>query len=476
MTDFITLDEQQERDAQGIAVEPTLAALDASTPGAGKTVVAIRVAQLRGAQQVLVIAPLGTRADWKIAAQQMGWDVPFYWVSNKKGGAEALIHLQFGEPGLFFIGPEYATSLAWDDTGHTTDTGKKIKKRNKFWDSVHPDMLIVDEVHKGTVNARSLRHKFYASLHYGFVLALSGTPAGQNWDGIYPVTKFLWPDAVPKNTTEFKRKYCKTEFDPFAWDKMKVVAERVPGEYFADLPCVVRRMWEYEGVIDESTVWVELGAAQRKAYNELEKRMVTEIEGDPFVIEFPASKRIRLRQATLGMFSVDENDSVYFADDSKSTKLDALKKVLADDFHGEPTLILTDSKRFAKVTVNRIQSWGFTAEEFSGDVSQGERDAVRARFRGGMTAYVVMVIKAGGTGLNGLQESTRNLVILSQDDARIENEQAMARVVRRGQGDLVRIRYILAEDTYDAGVMSKHLEDAIAMNRSYRVDNVSVSR
>jgi hypothetical protein len=462
-------DEEQARDIRRIVAETSGAALDASTPGAGKTLVAIAAAMGRGAQQVLVIAPLGTRLGWKTTAERLGWDMPFYWLRNHKDGHAALGMLKFGEPGIYFIGPQYATSLSWDDTGKTTRAGKKIKKRNHFWDSVCPDMMIIDEVHQGTTNTRTERHKFYATLHRDFLLMLSGTPAGQRWDGIYGVTKVAWPDFVPVNVQAFKRRYCETEFDAFAWDHMKVLGEKNPGEYFASLPCVVRRVWKYDGVIDEDTVWVELSAAQRKAYRELEKTFATMIESDPFVIDFPQTLRIRLRQATLGMFSVDETGSLYYALDCKSTKLDALKRILHDDFEDEPALIVTDSKRFAKVTVARLKSQGHPTEEYSGDIKATERDEIKARFVAGETKYVVMVIKAGGTGIDEFQHAAHNMAWLSQDDSRVENEQALARIIRRGQGDLVRIRYILAEHTYDAGIMDSHIKNALAMNRSMKV-------
>ena len=138
----------------------------------------------------------------------------------------------------------------------------------------------------------------------------------------------------------------------------------------------------------------------------------------------------------------------------------------------EPVLIFTDSKRFAYVMTNRINRWGMgRAEIYSGDQSDKERLAIRERFQNGTTKYAVVIIKAGGTGLDGFQHATRNMCFVSVDDSRIKNEQAWARVVRRGQGDLVRIRHIIAVDTYDSGILSKHTEAALAMNRSMRLDN-----
>lgn len=504
MLEPLVLDAEQRRDVDRIARETSGGSLDASTPGAGKTVVALAAAMKRGARFIIVAAPLGTRLGWQNTAHQLGIELPFHWVNNKatKASQDSMNRMQFGEPGIYFIGPEYATTLAWDQVRDKNgeplrnDRGQLIKKRNHFWDHMRPDMLIIDEVHEGTSNARSQRYKVYSAMKHRHIHALSGTPHGNKFEGIYPVTKVIWPNHTPMTRGEFLQKYVTMEYDPwpvfsgvgeFTQFKRKWCregtcedethlhgtpgGEKVEGAYFASLPCVVRRIWEYDGVVDEENIYVELSAPQRKAYDELEEHMATMIEGDPFVIDFPPTLRIRLRQATLGMFRVEDDGSVGFAPDCKSTKIDALRKALRDDFRGEPTLIFTDSKRFAYIIKARLHSTEHgVAELYSGDQSDKERLAIRDRFTRGMTKYLVVVIKAGGTGLDGFQHATRNMCFVSVDDSRIKNEQAWARVVRRGQGDLVRIRHIIAVDTYDSGILSKHTEAALAMNRSMRLD------
>jgi hypothetical protein len=494
-------DAEQQRDIERIASEPTGAALDCSTPGSGKTLVALSVAALRGAQQVLVIAPLGTRLGWQVTAQRIGLDLPFRWVTStdtrKNKGVENRTMLEFGEPGLYFIGPEYATQLAWnimrdaEGTPLRNEKGKIMKRRNEFWANIHPDMLIVDEVHEGTANARSLRHKVYAQLRAGFRHWLSGTPHGNEFSGIYPVTKVIWPDHVPATVGAFQNQYVAMEYDPWsrwngtgeylAFKRMYCPEgrckednhlhgvpghEKEPGAYFASLPCVVRREWEYDGVIDEQTVYVELSAAQRKLYIDLEERMATMLEEGLFTVDYRSTIRVRLRQATLGVFKTSDEGKVTFDLECKSTKLDALHKVMRDDFEGESALVFTDSKEFAYVMAHRTPG----AEVFTGDQSQAKRDEIRARFASGATKYLIMVVKAGSTGLDQLQHATRNLVWVSRDDSRIKNEQGTARIVRRGQGELVRIRHLLAPETYDIGMLSDHMERAILMRETMRLD------
>jgi superfamily II DNA or RNA helicase len=490
----LVLDAEQERDAQRIASEPTRAALDASTMSAGKTVVALRVAALLEAKVIVVCGPLQTRGGWQGTAVN-GWvtpdgtyedlsDLPFHWIRNHKQGKHAIGLLMFNTPGIYFVGHQYAVELSWDVAGYKTlrepsgepkrdpKTGeirkKVVKKRNTFWDKINPDLLIVDEIHKGSINQSALTWKTLDHMQAGFTLGLSGTAMGNRFDGIYPVTKLLWPDHVDRDLKAFKVRWCIYKYDPHGWDHMKVTGEKDEGAYFRWLPCVVRRIWEYEGVVDSDEVHVSLSAEQRKAYNDLERSMVTWLEDHPFVIDFPQTLRIRLRQATLAMFYVDDDDVVNFREDAKSAKLDALFKILEKDFEGETAIILTDSNKFARITVARINKiYGDgAAEMWSGSQSQTVREETKARFIGNTTRYVVMVIKAGGTGTDGLQFATRNIVVMSQDDSRIENEQAIARTSRRGQGALVRLRYVIADDTDDEGILHGQLDATVRMRKS----------
>jgi hypothetical protein len=489
----LVLDAEQERDAQRMAAEPTRAALDASTMSAGKTVVALRTAKLLESKVIVIVGPLQTRGGWAATAKN-GWvtpdgveenfaDLPFHWIRNHKDGKTAIAKLMFREPGIYFIGHQYAVQLSWDVVGRKTlrdnngvarrdkITGeirtKVVKQRNKFWDRVVPDMLIVDEIHKGAINQVALTWKTLENMEAGFTLGLSGTPMGNRFDGIYPVTRLLWPDYVDSTLQAFKRRWAEHEYDPHSWDHMKVLGEKEEGAYFRWLPCVVRRIWEYDGTIDAQEVCVSLSAPQRKAYDELERSMVTWLEDNPFVIEFPQTLRIRLRQATLAMFYVDDDGVVNFREDAKSSKIDALWGVLEKDFEGEPAIIGTDSRKFADILVARInEKYGNVAEVWSGAQSQKVREETKARFMAHETKYVVMVVKAGGTGTDGLQFAARNIAVVSVDDSRIENEQFIARTVRRGQGDLVRIRYIMAEDTYDYGILHGQLDAEMRMRAS----------
>ena len=451
---------EQQSAIQRMLTEPTRAALNASTMGSGKTVKAVEVVRRLESETVLLIAPLNTRLGWKVTFERQGVDLDFRWIRNSKDGKEALEDWLWQLPGVYFVGVEYFVRLGWEG-----------KARTDVW-ARQPDIVLFDEVHRSQ-NRKSKTHKTLKQVKAGYKLAMSGTPTGNSFQGAWAVTKWLWPDVVPNSFWAWADKWCEMAYDRFSPSGRKIVGERRPGAFFNSLPCYVRIESEFDAELVEEQVYVELTAPQRKAYNELEKKMVTWIEEQPIVVEFPIALRIRLRQATLGLFHLDENEEITFPEDCKSMKLDVMFDILEDDFENESCLILTDSRKFAEVTVGRLRRDGRSAEAWHGGTSQTKRQQIKEDFVSGSCQYVVAVIAAIAEGVDGLQNGTRNILWLNRSDNRILNEQAVKRVHRQGQTQTVRSVELVAVDTYDQGVLSSQVENALKMNQTLKEKSAS---
>jgi superfamily II DNA or RNA helicase len=443
---------EQERAIQDIVSEPTKAALNGSTMGAGKTLMSVEVAKRIGAETILIIAPLGTRLGWKVAFERQGVTLPFKWMNSTKDGKQALDDWQWQLPGIYFVGVEYFARLGWDG-----------RSRSRVWSNV-PDLALFDEVHR-TQNRNSKTYKTLKQLNAGFKVSMSGTPTGNKFDGAWAVAKWLWSDLVENSYHIWVDRWCAIEYDHFAPRNRRVVGEKNPGDFFAWVPCYVRLESSLDVGIDKDERYVELSAQQRRAYGQLEKEMITWVNGNPLVVEFPITLRARLRQASLGMFSVNESGEVSFELDCKSTKIDAMLDVIKNDWDNEPALILTDSRKFADVVVARLNGSGYKAMPWHGEVSQTNREKAKEDFIAGSVDYIVAVTSAIAEGVDGLQHGTRNVLWLSRSDNRLLNEQAMARVMRNGQKSNVRSVEIIALDTYDSGVLSSQVQGAIEMNK-----------
>ena len=455
MLERLTPTPEQEEAIVKMVWETSGGALNASTMGAGKTVKAVEVVRRRGDKVVLLIAPLGTRLGWKTTFDRQGVELPFKWLNSTKAGKSNLADWLAGEEGIYFVGTEYFVRLGWDRNVRTTVWAQK------------PDIVLFDEAHRSQ-NRRSKTYKTIKQVKAPMKISMSGTPTGNSFEGAFAVTKWLWKDEIENSYYNWRDRWCATEYDHFDPSGQKVVGEKNPGAFFNSLPCYIRLESELDVDLIEEQVFVELSATQRRAYEKLEKDLVLWVEDNPLVIDFPVTLRGRLRQATLGMFSVTDEGGVVFKDNCKSTKLDALEDILVNRIDGEPALILTDSKKFANVICARVPG----ALPWHGDVSQAKREDYKAKFISGEAKYIVAVISAIAEGVDGLQHATRNMVWVSRSDNRILNEQAMKRVHRNGQTHQVRSFDIVALDTYDSGVLSDQLSKALEMNRTLKSEHI----
>lgn len=452
---ILTPTPEQEDAIVKMVWETSGGALNASTMGAGKTLKAVEVVKRRGDKFVLLIAPLGTRLGWKATFDRQGVALPFKWINSTKEGKDNLTDWMKAEPGIYFVGTEYFVRLGWNKSART-----------KVW-AQEADIILFDEAHRSQ-NRHSKTYKTLKQLRAPFKISMSGTPTGNSFSGAWAVSKWLWPDDIEGSYYNWRDRWCELENDFFEPSGKKVVGEKKPGAFFNSLPCYIRLESELDVSLIEEQVFVELSASQRSAYQKLEKDMIVWVENNPLVVEFPVTLRTRLRQATLGMFSVTETGEVVFKDDCKSTKIDALEDILQNRIEGEPALILTDSRKFADVICARIPN----ALPWHGEVSQSKREDYKSKFLSGEAKYIVAVIAAIAEGVDGLQHATRNIVWVSRSDNRILNEQAMKRVHRHGQTHQVHSFDIVAIDTYDSGVISDQLKKALEMNRTLKSEQL----
>lgn len=479
MLEKMTLTPEQEAAVAKMAASPTGSSLNASLMSAGKTVQAVELMKRLGVKFVLIIAPLNTHTGWMRTLERQGVTLHVRKIDSTKPGKAALADYGWGVEGIYLIGPELFARWSWnripvlntDGTQKLDDKGKpefKVERSDTFA-QVH-DMVIFDEHHRGA-NRKSKTHKSIMGVKAKYRHSMSGTIAGNTAEGLWAPNRWLFPDHVHRSYWAWLYEYLATEYDHFAPQNKKVIGEKVPGKFFSDLPCVVKIEPRIDVDVDFEEVYVELSAPQKKQYAELERDLVTWIKENPLVIEFPVTLRARLRQATLGTLTIDEDNVVTFPDDCRSTKLDALYETLDDEFDGESALIGCDSQRFVRLTTKRLnERYGAgTAVEWSGKTSQKEREQIKQDWIDGKVKYVVAVIAAMAEGVDGIQFATRNIVLLNRSDNRIMVEQFIARVHRTGQTKLVRVRELIGVGTYDEGVLSNQIRAALEMNKTLRV-------
>src|SRR5690606_17902543 len=210
-------------------------------------------------------------------------------IDGTKKGKAAWEMLAHNEPGIYILGREYF--------------------RTKDWSKIKPDMVIFDEVH-AVQNRKSIGFRKLKLLKPTWKLALSGTPAGNKFHGMWSITRWRWPDIIDRSFWRWVTDWARSEEDYFSG--IKILGEREPGAFVASLPCYVRREANLETEYIEEIRYVELTPAQRKLYEQMEKDSLMWLEENPAVAEVPIVQRIRLRQVTLGVPIINEVNEVDF--------------------------------------------------------------------------------------------------------------------------------------------------------------------
>ena len=443
----LTLDDRQERVVQRVVSEPTRSALNASLMGVGKTVMGVETAIRLSAKTVLIIGPLNTYWGWYDTIQrQTEYKATITKIDSTKTGKQAFEDIKMGKDGWYFVGREYF--------------------RTKDWAGIVPDIAMVDECHFAQ-NRKSKSFKTLKTLKPKFKLSMSGTPFGNKFEGFWAVSRWLWPNdqIVDKSFWRWVDKYCETQYSPFS--QMDIIGEREPGAFAKTLPCYIRLFPAKEIDTVSEVRYVDLVPSQRRVYEKFQKDLVVWLEENPLVAEVPVAARIRLRQMTLAVPSIADDGGVYFEDDAVSTKYKALAEIIEDN-PTDPMLILTDSQKYARIVVNRLNAKGEVAFEWSGMANQKQREEAKQEFLNGTLKYIVAVIPAIAEGVDGLQDVCSTVVWLSHSDSNILNQQVLDRIRRRGQKEIVKVYDIIARDTYDEGQLSGLIETQLKMNASLR--------
>lgn len=459
-------------------------ALLAFDMGLGKTRTSMMFAKAYGAKVVLACVPIQTMDSWRSTAEEFLPGLPVRRIENSKSGKAALAAFDWRVPGVYLIGHEYWERLAWRQQlirkRRKSDPDKFRKVDSGQWSQPGPDgtpgyLWVFDESHRGA-NVTSWTHQALMNLRADFKLSMSGTFFGDKFGGAYGATRWIWPhrtDIIPEKIGRWTAMWALTVYDKWAPRNEKIVGELDEGAFVSSLPCYIRVESNMPPPVPHH-IWVDLYPEQRRIFDELDRRMVAWIEEHPLVTRIKPTQRARQRQATLAMPSLvyDGNElvEVSFAPDAQSAKTDELIRLLNNELSGEKVLVLTDSQKYARILTQRLNDalGEGSAAEWSGKVTHKNRAAVKDAFINGDLRVIVGIQSAMGTGTDGLQVASCNLVFMSRSDRRIDNDQAIARLNRTGQEREVHVWYILARNTVDAGQQSRQVQAALAANKSMR--------
>lgn len=464
---------EDQRNAVDYILEHKAVLLKAPT-GAGKTLVGVHGAMESGARRVLAIVPINTFSSWQATVERQWPDhPPVQIITSRVAGKRAHAALLSGEEGFYIIGREYFRRFGWS------------KLRGKC------DFIILDECHVAS-NPKSAMWKMLRTAKAPYQLAMSATPWGNKVEGAWSLARWLYPEHTERGRNNWITNFFHTEKNPYVEDDpangkfspLVVTAERNPGAVWASLPGKYRMKSVYRADPTIHYIDVELSREQRRIYNDLERDAIAWLDDHPLAVDIPPVLNMRLRQISLAVPSITQDwvrkqdkdtglwekvwdDVIYFEDDARSSKADAVLELLSDLYaeKPEPVVIYTDSRIFATLFAKRLQAKGYRARQFIGGMSAAERDWKKDNF-GVEFDVIVCTIPTVAEGLDGWQHKSNIEIWMNVSYNPLLNTQAKGRLSRTGQTKTVQRYMIRAVNTVESKQHARLKSSEDLMNAS----------
>lgn len=482
-------DPVQEAAIEKMVATDSGAAVNGSGTGVGKTLIAVRTLAGRGGDRFLIIAPPNTYENWAPTVETIA-GAQLRFCGNQKTRhtpqkvAQAnMAAAQAGEPGWYMVGREMFVSQGRVKTPVFRGRGKnkvphidtrtgKQKVRTSYkdaWGAVAKfDGVAYDEMQMISSHDSKGREVFI-KLNADFKLGQSADWWGTDIGNMYEVHEMMWPGVLDVNKATWTDDNMITEYDHYAFNKKKIVAEAWPGFFAASMPCYVAIPSPVEKPEPDRRI-VEMSPKQRKLYEKLAEDMAAEIDGDLLVVEMPANLDMRLRELALGEFRVVDlppridhegneipRQTIAYDPGTPSATLDEIRSIQRD-YPGEPMIILTGSQKFAEKAAIDLGGLPYTGKQTPTEKSEAEE-----AFKSGKVKVLVGT-SAICEGLDGLQEVCRLAVIASRVSVPYKNTQFIGRVARRGQKRPVVALEVCVADTVQVGVIDASIKTILRNN------------
>lgn len=330
--------------------------------------------------------------------------------------------------------------------------------------------VIGDEIHR-IIDASSKTARALKAItdDAPFRIGLSATPLSDSPHDLFSILNWLHPEGYPSRT-KFIDRFCEKGMNDFGGLEIKGIRKDREQEFFAGFDPFFRRMPKelvlstLPPIIHMNRL-VTMGVKQKKAYTQMVKQMVAELEGsDDLLIETsPLTKAVRLLQFAA---SYAELEVIDFFDKKKdewikknivtlsepSSKLDAFMDDLPD-FGDESVVVFAVSSQLINMLSARLTKKEIPHGLVTGAQKGPERQQAMDDFQAGKTKFILCTVGAAREGITLTAAST--MVFLQRPWSMIANEQSEGRSHRIGSEIHERIKIIdyLTENTYETDVI-----------------------
>lgn len=263
---------------------------------------------------------------------------------------------------------------------------------------------------------------------------MTGTPVTADPSTIWSILHFLDPDEWPGRTS-FIDRYTLSAYN--MWGGLEVLGlnPNTEAEFFEIFDPRFRRMPK-EVVLPQlppivkEVRYTEMSTKQKKAYDQMAERMIAELD-DPqrslLIAPNPMTQMTRLVQMAGSMLELAP-DGVSYKRIDPSNKIDQLMEDLSDI--NEPVVVFAVSRQLIELTSARLEKAEIAHTVIKGGQSADTRQNAIDAFQSGRVDVCLVVIAAGGTGIN--LNRARLGIWMERPYSNVEHHQSIGRIHRIG--------------------------------------------
>lgn len=326
--------------------------------------------------------------------------------------------------------------------------------------------LIADEAHKAKdPKAQQTRALWAIASDAKYVFALTGTPVSNTPNDLWALLHLMDP-LTWASRSAFQDRYvygyqADWGFEPIGWrvdtkDELfrfvdQYMLRRSKAEVLTELPAKT-----YESRV------IDLTPKQAKAYKEMRKEMMANIDGELLTTDNALVKLLRLSQIASATPVLQEGEVTALTD--PSNKVSALLEIL--DETDEPIVVFAQSRKLIDLVEEHLDKKKVTSVRITGREGSELRALHVRQFQEGAVRVALCTFGAGSEGITLTRASTA--VFLQRPWSLVQSRQAEDRIHRIGQdADKVLIIDLISKGTVDAKVhealvvKGEHLESVV---------------
>lgn len=450
--------------------------------GTGKTIQILTLLNELGtddALPALVVCPNSVKMNW--AKEAMRWlpkSVPLVLMGSAKNKADLLKVAQSESKALVVVNYENAWRLSrlagfgsmrllrcrlCDKTNGIPDlSAAKCEVHPRALNSIPFKTIIVDEAHR-IKDPKAKQTRAVWALGAGESVTrrwtLTGTPLANDPSDLWSLMHFVAPKEYPTKS-KFVDRYALQAWNAYGGLDVVGLNPQTKSEFYKIFDPRFRRMPK-ELVLQQlppkirTVRWIEMTPKQKKAYDELEKSLVTRLDnGQVMVARSNLSAQIRLLQLSSSYCRVDLGDqpedpaswTVELAE--PSPKLDELISVLVE-LGDKQVVVCAEQRRLIELASDRLTKLGVSHGLITGKITELDRAENLRRFQDGELRVLMFTMKAGGVGLTMTAADT--MVRLQRSWSMVDNLQGEDRIHRIGseRHDSIHIIDLVTEGTVE---------------------------